>query len=147
MEVGLRGLFGTIDARSHFDNVEVNFHDALFRPESLDEEGEVGLHAFAHPRTFRPAEYVLGCLLRDGAAATVTTAAFALFHDCVEGDYVEATVPEEVVVLRSDGSAIHVGRNFLDGYPFLVDTVAFMDGLHALECGDGWVYPTIEYGK
>ena len=99
VEVVLGGAFGTINAFAHLNHVEVNLHNALFRPESLNQEGEIGFHAFAHPRAFGPAEYVFGGLLRDGAAATVTATALALFDHGVEGDQVEAAVPEEVVVL------------------------------------------------
>ena len=143
MEVGLRRFFGTIDARSHLNHIQIYLHDAFLRPESLNQKCEVCFYTFTNPRAFWPAEDVFCGLLGDGAAATTTMAAFALFHHRVEGNYVEAAMAEKLDILRSNSGTVHVGRNFLNRHPFLVDSVAFMNGFHTLESGDGRVYPTI----
>ena len=46
-----------IDAVTHLDGVEVDFHDAVFRPERLDKNREIDLEAFTCPRRLRPQEH------------------------------------------------------------------------------------------
>lgn len=133
-----------IDSITHLDTIQIDLHDALLRPERLDQEREVGLHSLAHPRAFRPAEDILGRLLRNGAAPALPPAALAFLHHRVEGDDVETAVPEEVVVLRRDGGAVHIGRNLLYRHPFLVDARAVLHRLHTLERRHRRVHPTIQ---
>ena len=61
-----RYSLSTIDAITHLNGVQINFHDALFRPQQFDKGSEIDLEAFTYPATTRPEEYILGCLLGDG---------------------------------------------------------------------------------
>lgn len=83
VEIVLGGRFGTIDTRTHLDDVQVNLHDAFLAPECFNQEGVVGLQPLAYPGTARPAEDILGSLLRDGTAATFAGAVLALLHHYV----------------------------------------------------------------
>ena len=71
------GLYA-IDTVAHFNGIEIHFHDAFLAPDVLDEEGEVGLQAFAHPAVAWPQEHILGRLLADGAGATLAFALLSL---------------------------------------------------------------------
>ena len=147
MVVVLRGGLGPVDARPHLDDVEIDLHDALLAPECLDQEGVIGLQPFPHPGALGPAEHVLGRLLRDGAAAAMARAALALLHHNVQRDDVEAVVSEEVVVLRRDGRLVHVGRNLLDGLPFLLDGIPELHLADDHQGRDGRVYPSENDGE
>ena len=127
MEIVLRGGLGTVNPRPHFYDIQIDFHDALLRPESLNQKGVVGLKPFADPRASGPAEHILGRLLRDGAATAFPDAVFALLQGHVQGDDIKSVVPQEIVVLRSDGRLVHVGRNLLKGLPGLLNRIAVLD--------------------
>ena len=145
MEIVLRGGLGTVNPRPHFNDIQIDFHDALLRPESLNQKGVVGLKPFADPRASGPAEHILGRLLRYSAAAAMPPATLALVNYRVDGNHIEAAVPEEIVVLRSDSRPIHVGGNLLYRHPFLVDARPVLHRLHALEKRDRRVDPTIQH--
>ena len=58
--------FCSIDTVAHLDGIEIDFHNAMLRPEGLDEDGEIDFEGFACPRRSWPKKYVFGCLLADG---------------------------------------------------------------------------------
>jgi len=84
-EVFERHCLGAIDAVTHLDGVEIHFHDAMFRPESLDEDGEICLESLACPRRLGPQEYVLCRLLADGAGTSHSTLLFLFLQRLLNG--------------------------------------------------------------
>lgn len=112
-----------VDAVAHLDGVEIDLHDALLAPKSLDEESEVGLQALAQPRAALPQKHVLGRLLRDGAAATQPLAVVEVLQGgLLDGFVVEAVVLHEALVLAGDHSHGHGARHTLQRNPLVVET-------------------------
>ena len=98
----------SVDAVAHLYAVEVDFHDAVFAPDGLDEDGEVDFEAFAHPAAGGPEEDVLGCLLADGAASALAAAGDAVSDYGLELVEVEAVVLEEELVFAGHDGYGHV---------------------------------------
>ena len=122
VEMLLRHGFHAIDAVAHLDAVEIDFHDALFRPEQLDQYGEIGLEALAHPRTRGPEKHVFRRLLRDGATAQAASALHALHQRVADGLGVETAVDIKLLILRGDDGHGKRGRHLLKRHPTVVQT-------------------------
>ena len=54
------------------------------------------------------AENILGGLLRNGAAATVSPSTFPFLDHRVDGNHIKAPVPQKVIVFRCDGGTVHI---------------------------------------
>src|ERR1035437_4018577 len=67
-KIFLRGCFNAVNSITHFDDIEVNFHDALFVPNQFDKNGKISFEAFTDIRPLWEKENIFGCLLGNGAA-------------------------------------------------------------------------------
>ena len=121
----------TIDTIAHLNAVEIDLHDALLAPYQFDEYGEINLEALAYPRTARPQEDVLGCLLRDGRSAMLTLVGMLdIAHGSLfDGFEVKAMVFLEVGILRSHNCSGHRRIHLLDGDPMVMESQLLMVGL------------------
>ena len=124
-EVLLRYSFGPIDAVTHFDGVEIDFHDAFLAPDELNQDGKVGFQALTNPAGIWPEKDVLGCLLADGAAASVAFAGASFLHRLVDFDEVEAVVGEETLVLACHNGDRHVDAHRVERYPMMLEAQLF----------------------
>lgn len=109
--------FCTIDAVAHLDGVEIDFHDAMFGPEGLDEDGEIGFECFACPRGSWPEEHVLSGLLADGTGSSHPTRFFFLFQGFFDGIDIESVMVEEVLVFAGPYGLWQRGVDAVERHP------------------------------
>ena len=124
-EMLLGNCFGAINAVPHLDAVEIDFHDALFAPKELDEDGEIRLQSLAKPTHFGPEKDVLGGLLRDSAAATEALAGTAFLEGFVDFDEVEAIVVQKALVLACHHGHRHVNAHRVERHPVVFEPKLF----------------------
>ena len=121
VEVPLGHGIGSIDAITHLNGVEIDLHDALLAPEEFNKYGEIGLEAFANPRTARPQKDVLGSLLGDGAGTKLAflrmlPIATGSIFNCFE---VEAMMFKETLVLTGHDCHWQRGGDVFERNPMM----------------------------
>lgn len=124
VKVVLGGGFDTVDAGAHLNGVEVDFQNTLLGPHEFNQDGEIGFESFADPAAAGPEEYVLGCLLADGAGATFAFAGPAFIDGFLNLYRVETVVLVKPVVFRCDNCARHPLAHLVERHP-LMFPVAF----------------------
>src|SRR5690554_2816743 len=97
-----------IDAVTCLNTVQINRQDPFFRPEELDQNGEIGLQPLSQPRRPKPEEEIFGRLLADGACSTGTLTGLVLLECLFNLNHVKTVVIEETLILRSKHRTLHV---------------------------------------
>ena len=123
--MSLCDCFSTINTVSHFDRVQINFHDTFFPPNPFDQDGEISLDAFAQISPSGPEKHVLGSLLRDSARSSYTFAFFGIGTSFLNLYHIETVMVEKKIVFRSHDRLYQWLGNLLQRHPFVFQ----LDGL------------------
>lgn len=92
----------SVDAVSHLNRIEIDFHNPFFAPYPFDQQGEIDFYAFSYI-TFRwKQEDILSCLLGYGAGATHPLSFFRLITCLLYLFDIKAVVVEKQIILGSD---------------------------------------------
>ncbi len=124
MELG--GGFCTVNARSPFDDVEVNLNHAALGPQRIHVEGKRDLEELPDHEAAIPEKEVLGGLHGNGAGASDGRLIIikGVFQDILHFNPVHAIMRAEAGILRGDYCSWQVARHLIKADPILVDAVA-----------------------
>src|SRR5438046_10359507 len=91
---------GAIDARTPFDNIEIDLDDPPLAPGQLDQRREIGFEGLTEPSAVRPQKYVLRGLHRDRAGPQQSAVpALVLLPGPLHPARVESEMPLEPLAL------------------------------------------------
>ena len=135
IEVETRHGISAVNPAPHLDGIEINFHDALFAPDFLNQESEISLQAFSQPGTLLPQEHVAGRLLADGARAPLTLAFPSLKLSFLNLFQVKTAVFKEQIVLARHHRLRQVVGDPVQRHPVVIDlgAIAMQDRLDSAD--------------
>ena len=113
MEESFGGGLCSVDAFSHFCNIEIDLHYSPFAPDFLYKYREIGFESFSDDAPGGEEEDVFGGLLRYGAGSSQPFPFLFVVRDgLVDLFPVESVVRVEQVVLAGDYCTCHFRRDF-----------------------------------
>src|SRR5579875_353988 len=140
--VVMRCCFGSVYARTPFDDVEIKLQNAVLAEDEFCYRDKRELRAFAQERSSRSEEEIFYKLLGDGGGAAGAAAVEIVIGCDLDLMPVEAMVLVEAGVLGGHGGVLQIGRDLAEGDEriALVIGLAVNPGLQAaLEVhGGGW---------
>jgi hypothetical protein len=110
-EVILRGRFGSIDAGSPLDHIQIKLENAPLRKNPFRQRDDRELDAFSHYRTAGRQKQVSNQLLRNCRSAAFTPISEILLHRISNFFPIEPVMMKEPCIFRRDRGVLQVRRN------------------------------------
>jgi len=126
-EIALRPRIGAIGADAGLRYVQVDFHDPLLAPDSLDQQCEPGLQAFPEKAAALPKKRILCRLLADRRSATDPAAACIALGRLDNRFAIESIMGAEFAILARNRRTGHVRIHCGQAHPVLVEAVSGQD--------------------
>ena len=141
---------GAINARAPFNDIEVEFENALLAEDQLGHRDKGELDAFAEEGAAGAEEKIFDELLRDGGATANTAAFHIVFRGDLYGLPIEAMMLIEARVFGGDDGMLEIGGDLAQRNEFVSFVVggAVHPGLPAaldVHRGGGWIDPAGSY--
>src|SRR5690606_11077150 len=118
--VGAAGCVYTVDARSKFCDVQIDFKNPLFRPDRINCKCQTRLDGFSDKASVVPEKQIFGGLLGDGTGTSQALTGLILRDSLANGLEINPMVLREPLVLTGDYCHRHPFGNFRKWNPVVL---------------------------
>ena len=122
--VGAAGCLYTVDARSEFCDVQIDFKNPLFRPDRINCQCQTRLDGFSDKASIIPEKQILGRLLRDGTGTSQALSSLIFRDRLMNSLEINPVVLRKSLVFTGDHRQRHPFGYLRYWHPFVLQRLA-----------------------